>query len=266
MSQLRTALKVLLIMTALIVGNLSTALAEGSEKDPGASSGGSGSWYQQKAERRETTRWTLAEWLAQKDRNRMMDLWLSMHSSSPFEFMLGGGYLSTTTTVDSPASSAQYTSYDGEFSAYAELVGLTAEYHNNTPENTNDFSGMLDLRLFGDSLQNSSITLHAGQRTRTFVAAGTSTGQRNTFQQVSLQMYLAKHFGLDGFYRSYNSAKNDVSGDTIGGTESQAGLFIDFKAVRVFGAWNRDIQTNVNTNVNSTTTRESLISGLKFYF
>ena len=64
---------------------------------------------------REQKRWTLAEWLEQKDRSKMMDLWLAFNSPSPYELMLGVGYLSYTTHIDSPLSDESHNSLNGEF-------------------------------------------------------------------------------------------------------------------------------------------------------
>lgn len=216
---------------------------------------------------RAASRWTLAEWLETRDRNRMMDLWLSMHSPSPFETMIGGSYLSTKTGVDPAGTSDSFTHYDGEVRAYMQFVGLTAEYANHTQENFNDLSGMLNLRLFGDSLQNSSLTLHFGQRARTLVIGGNNNIQRNLFSQVSLQLYVSKFFGIDGFYRHYEPSVNDVLKEEIRGSLAEAGLFIDFKSVRVFGAWTQDRQINTTTaGAETTTTREGVKTGLRIYY
>lgn len=237
------------------------------------SGAGGGNWNgfagaNQRAAQREASRWTLQDWLAQRDRNRMMDLWLSLNSPSPFEFMLGGSYLTSTTKVDNPSSEKNYISYGGELRAYAQFVGLTVEYSNQTQENFNDLAGMLNIRLFGNSLQNSSLTIHAGQRTRTMVVNGSTVGQRNVFGQVSLQIYLAKYFGIDSLYRQYTPASSTQQDETVGGNLTEAGLFIDFMAVRIFGSWYQDIQQNKNdvSGAESTVKRTGIKSGLKFFY
>lgn len=219
-----------------------------------------------RAERRESSRWTLQEWLEQRDRNRMMDLWLSMNSPSPFEFMLGAGHLATKTTVNTPPSETSFASYTGEVRAYAQFVGLTLEHHNNTPEALSDTTGIFNLRLLGDSLQNSSLTLHVGQRTRSFRSGTTEATVRNLLTQASLQLYLARYFGLDSYYRRYEAAESAALGESIGGNLTEVGLFIDFKAVRVYGSWYRDVQTNTSPTSETTTEREGVKTGLKIYY
>ncbi len=229
---------------------------------------GSGIDFTQRAANREKGRWSLTEWLEMKNRNRMMDMWLSMNSPSPFEFSLGGSYNSYKTEVRDPATTTtedSFTSYAAEASAYAQFVGITAEYENNTQESYNDLAGMLNIRLLGNSIQNTSFTIHYGQRTREYSgAAGRLTQQ---FAQASLQVYLTKYFGLDGKYRYFLPTSTDELGD-VEGNITEAGLFIDFKAVRVFGAWYKESQkTKVPAATDDTVTdRTGIRSGIKIFF
>lgn len=227
---------------------------------------GQGSFnFRQRAEKRESTRWTLQEWLEQRDRSRMMDLWLSMNSPSPFEVMLGGSYLATTTGVDNPKSEQNFSSYTGELAAYAQFVGLGAEHENNVQEGYGDVSGMLNLRLLGNSLQNSHLTLHFGQRTRTF-GGTTPNPQRNVFSQATLQLYIARYFGLKGHYRYYEPSTNDLLSEQIGGTQSEAGLFIDFNAIRVYGSWYNDVEKHSGGATDFSVQRQGIKSGFVIFY
>ena len=233
------------------------------------SSGSSGSSLGQRATNRESKRWTLQEWLDTRDRNRMMDLWLSMNSASPYEAMAGASYKSYLRDVDVPKTQDSFTSVDGLVTAHAHFVGLTVEYENNVQEKLNDLSGMLNLRLFGDSIQSTYLALHFGQRTRTFTSFTPSRDYKNQFGQVSLQLYLMKSFGIDGFHRIYIPSTNDISKEDISGSLSEAGLFIDFKALRIFGAAYRDLQIIKSTTspyAETDTIRAGSRAGVKIYF
>lgn len=237
--------------------------AQSSEKGASNSSA-AGEWYiVKKAEVREQSRWSLESWLAQRDRNRLMDLWLAMHSPSPYEFKLGGSYNSYSTTVSDVSSSN--TSYSGNLSAYAEFIGLSAEYENNTAEQYNDLAGMLNVRLLGNSLQNTSFTIHYGQRTHSVASNNTQRVQQ--FGQVSLQVYLTRHFGLTGEYRYY-LPMNQVTIGSVNENASEAGIFIDFKALRIFGNWfHQQEQVTPSGATSSTNTdRVGIRSGLEIYF
>ena len=224
---------------------------------------GSGIDFSQRAANREKGRWSLTEWLAMKDRNRMMDMWLSVNSPSPFEFMLGGSYLSYKKETLGVEGNSSHTSYRGEASAYAQLVGLTAEYENNTDEGLTDIAGMFNLRVLGNSIQNTSLTLHYGQRTRD-ESSGKLTQQ---FGQASLQIYITKFFGMDGKYRYFLPTSTDELGE-VKEDVTEAGLFIDFKAVRVFGTWYKESQKlKIPAATEDTVTdRAGIRSGIKIFF
>lgn len=264
MSQIKTLSWLLIFAFALnLLWGLQAMAADG-----GGSPSSSGGFSTRSARQKEASRWTLQEWLDQKDRSHLEDLWLSLHTSSPFEFMIGGSYLSYATSVDTPKSVNQYTSSSGEVRAYAQFVGLTAEYQNNTQEIMNDLSGMLNIRLLGDSMQNSSITISGGQRTRTVLVNSATVLERNLFSQIALQIYLTKYFGIDGFYRNYSPLYNTAIAQTISGDAAEAGVFLDFAALRLFGAWFQDRQKNVDdiTKVENNLNRVGIKSGLKFFF
>lgn len=209
----------------------------------------------------ERGRWTLKDWLEQRDRSRMMDLWLSMNSPSPYEFMLGASYLATTTNTN--AVEQNTSSFAGEVRAYAQFVGLTLEHENHTEAGVSDLSGLFNLRLFGDSLQNSALTLHAGQRVRTEA----NETLRQFFGQISLQMYFTRFFGLDGFYRQYQGARSDRQNAETQATQSEIGLFIDFPGVRAFGALvNESENFTPDTGAAFERQRTGVKSGLKFFY
>lgn len=229
----------------------------------GGGGGGGGGDFTQRAERRQSQRWTLQEWLAQKDRNRMMDMWLSMNSPSPYELMLGISYNSYDQESTGAAAPSMYTSYQGSFSAYAQFVGLTAEYENNTQEGFNDLSGLFNLRLAGSSIQGSYLALHYGMRTHT--QANPQLVLRQQFAQASLQLYVIKQFGFDGLYRSYMPTTDTTLGD-VKETLTEAGAFIDFQNFRIFGTWYKEAQSTQLNGTTTDNTRSGVRSGLKIFF
>lgn len=225
---------------------------------------GSGIDFTKRAANRETSRWSLSEWMEMKNRNRMMDMWLSMNTPSPYEFSITGAYTSYKTTVQGVTPSNSYTSFAGEASAYAQFIGVSTEYENNTQEGYNSLGGMLNIRLLGNSIQNTSFTIHYGQRTRDDNATGKLTQQ---FAQASLQIYLTKYFGIDGKYRQFIPTSTEALGD-INESATEAGLFIDFKALRIFGNWYTENQkTKIPAATDNTVTdRTGIKSGIKIFF
>ena len=225
--------------------------------------------FSARASNREKSRWSLTDWLAMKERNRMMDMWLNVNAPSPYEFMLGGSYISGKSEITQGTGlgpSENSISYSGEAAAYAQLVGLSGEYENNPDEDFASSAGLFNLRVLGDSIQNTSLTLSYGLRTKE-ISGTTSTRLSQQFAQAGLQLYLTKFFGFDGKYRHYLKSDNDQLGD-VNGSLTEAGVFIDFKALRIFGTWYKeDIKTKIPAATEDTITERSGIkTGIKLFF
>jgi hypothetical protein len=219
--------------------------------------------------RTEIKRWTLQEWLAQKERNRMMDMWLAMNTPSPYEAAVDLAYLSYSQDINGAIPKKEYISYMGKLSAYAKFIGLTGEYENNSQESYSTTAGMINLRLFGNSLQNTSLTFHYGQRTKYAAATATTTEStlRNSFAGATLQLYATKFFGISGHYRDYQETVHETLGK-VKGTRTEGGIFIDFDRFRVYGEYFTDVETRIapNTTAESVTTRTGVQSGFKIFF
>ncbi|MBC7754765.1 MAG: hypothetical protein H7Z71_11045, partial [Moraxellaceae bacterium] len=153
---------------------------------------------QKKAEQRSLKRFTLKEWMDSKDHRALMDMWLSINTPSPYEFMLSGSFIQYSLESKQAGATMRTNkkSMDGSFSAYATLVGITAEYQNNVEENFNDVTGMFNVRVFGNTLQGTHITFHYGLRTRSDNNQHYRLNQ--SFPAVTLQLYMTKYFGAQG--------------------------------------------------------------------
>jgi hypothetical protein len=190
----------------------------------------------QRLENKKQTRWTLLDYLAQKQSIRLMDLWLSLNRpANIFEFYLGGGpvtydYRSTeaglTTTTSQRGSSYQA-------AIYVSIFGLEAEYEK-TNHDLEAVSGALALRLLGTSNQGTNLTLKYGVRQLTDTSEDPERQWRNQFAEGSLTLYLFHFFGLQGNYRHYfrDSTKSSVE---LSGHRAGGGAFIDIFALRIYG-------------------------------
>lgn len=253
MSQIKTAL---FVVISLIFSLESFAQSGGS-----SSSGGS---WSKRASAREGKRWTLQEWLDTKNRNAMMDQWLVMNSPSPYEFFIKAESYSYESKTDSNTAKT-YNTISGSFAAYAQAIGISGEHENNHSENLNDTSGLLNVRLMGNSLQTTALTLSIGQRTRELEYNNQTETVRNLFGQAQLQVYITRFFGIKGLYRKYQETSHSVLGD-VGGNLTEGGLFIDFSGLRVFGDWYNEEQTITPTAGDSTTKRTGVKTGLQIFF
>lgn len=214
--------------------------------------------FREKAKSKEGSRWTLSEWLEQKERNKMMDLWLAMYAPSPYEFYISGNYW-TYESEDSAVvnSYGKHSTIAGRLGAYATIVGVELEYNNNNEEKYNDQSGALGIRIAGNAVQGTHLILQAGLRTRYDSSSGSTERLNQTFAGADLDLYITRYFGLHGNYRHFFPATQGATTD-IKASRSEAGLFIDFAAVRLFG--------NLTTENTATRERRGVSSGLTFYF
>src|ERR1043165_618932 len=94
-----------------------------------------------KQEQKEKSRWSLQEWLDTRDRMRLMDLWLAIHSPSPYGFFVGGA----GTLGDLPGA-LSYTTSHLAAAAYASIFGLQFE-RDGGPDTRYDTT--FALRFFG---------------------------------------------------------------------------------------------------------------------
>jgi hypothetical protein len=238
----------------------------------GSSGSGSGRFsfnFRDKAQKKEVSRWSLQEWLAQKDRNRLMDQWLMMNSPSPYEFFLKGSMNSYKTSYE-PASMTEtsHQSYSGSLGAYATVMGLEGSYENNTEEKYNDVTGSVNIRVLGNAVQGTHLIFRYGLRTRTGSSASASGADirvANQFAGADLNLYLTRFFGLQGVYHHFLPADEPSLG-TVTGSRSEAGAFIDFSALRVFGNIFTDTQKNETSGTTTTIQRTGTQLGLQFFF
>jgi hypothetical protein len=222
-----------------------------------------------KSEAAAAHRFSLAEWLDTQSRNNAMDMWLGYNTKGEiyeFKLSLAMGQSDVTTKVGAGPviETGSFKSQEGEFSAYAKNVGLTAGYHDNKEENFTDTTGLFNFRLFGKSLQTSHLTLHYGLRTR--MGTGNLDYRLNQqFPAATMQLYLVDNFGIYGHYRKYLKASDSIFGETEG-DEAQYGVFIEYGILRIFG---NIYQENQNSNLNGVTTdinHKGSKIGVQFHF
>lgn len=257
----------LLILMGLTVGTLGFTSVSQAQKGHG---GGQTFDFRKKAESKAGQRWTLQEWLEQKNRNYMMDLWLGMYAPSPYEFFVSGAYdsydLSTSIAPSATADTkASHKTYSGSVGAFATIIGLIGEHENNTEEGYNDTTGSFNLRILGNAVQGTHLMLQYGLRTHQIDNSINQTRLNQQFAGADLDLYLMRHFGLHGNYRSFMPYTEAVLGETKG-TRTEAGAFLDFGPVRVYGNWYSEKQDSTLTNVLTHTDRTGIQSGLKFFF
>jgi hypothetical protein len=220
-----------------------------------------------KQEEKKASRWSLADWLAQKQQNRMMDLWLAKNShSSHYEFFLEGRSHNFGLSDGMPNSQAiNENIYGGALAAYAGVAGLKASFDEDAQKRS-AWSASFNLRLFGRAIQDTHLNIEYGLRGTRIGEIDASQNFQNQAAGVSMNIYLAKSFGLEGIYQRILPAKY-ASERELEGEDSRAGIFIDFSVLRIFGHWRQELlRFKGGGEADATEQRQGYGGGLRLYF
>lgn len=189
-----------------------------------------------KQEEKVQKRWTIADILETNKKIKLMDMWLALHSPSPFEFYLSGDYRSAT------EGGTAYTGWSGSFGAFASIAGLGVQYEKIRAAR---WAALFHLRIFGYHDQGPNLTLEAGLRETNDLGPV----QRNAIAGGKMTVYFNRFFGLEGGYRHYF--------EPVAGQRLEGGAFIDFRFVRVYGSAFTET---------SPVSRTGISAGTKIYF
>lgn len=207
-----------------------------------------------KQEEKKKNRWSLSEWIDTRDRMRMMDLWLALHSPSPYEFFVSGAYL------NGDSGSERYKGAQFSAAAYASIFGLEGQVERFLEKT--QLHGTFNLRVFGFHVQATNITLQAGVRSQ---SSPEGSAIRNGFAGVNTTVYLAKYFGLQGLYRHYFDSAGSVT-QALKGQRYEGSAFIDFRFLRVFGTYFSEPSTLNSDGLVIRQTQKGFLLGTRFFF
>ena len=179
-----------------------------------------------KQEEKAKSRWSLSEWIDTRDRMRMMDLWLALHSPSPYEFYLSGAWQLAENT-----SGSRYNGFDFQAAGYASIFGL--EIGRSSGLGTR-YMGLMHFRIFGYHYQSTHIRLEGGLQQDEMSA---EVKYRNAIAGVGVAIYLGKYFGIDGLFRHAFDSTPNGSGQVFAGNRYEGGAFLDFSFLRFYGKY-----------------------------
>ncbi|HMN68793.1 MAG TPA: hypothetical protein PKC28_09680 [Bdellovibrionales bacterium] len=213
-----------------------------------------------KASARASSRWTLADWLTQKNKMSLADQWLAMNRSvNLFDVNLSGGHnkykvkttdpLGNQVTVDNESMS-----YGADM--YISFVNLFGEYEK-TKDDQESYGGGLGLRLLGSSTQTTSLVVRYGWRRLRDL--GSQEDWENQFAEGELELYLIRAFGLTGKYRHY-FPRNSNKGTRLAGHRVSAGAFFEFAVFRLFGNYYEE-PTELGAPADRTTQKRAGVEG-----
>jgi hypothetical protein len=173
-------------------------------------------------------RWTLADWLAEKEQFRIEDQWLALHRTSGwFALELGGGSESYSYTDKGTTTSQTATDIDAGL--WLSIFGLNYLYENSN-EDWSRQSASVNLRLFGTHARSTYFNVGFGERWWSF--SNPTSSVANSFIEAKLNLYIFRIFGIEGQYDDYLTATaSDQS--TYSGNKVQYGAFFEIGFLRI---------------------------------
>lgn len=237
----------ILILTLLASGN-SHAFAEGT--------------YQiivRKQQEKESSRWSLLDWLNTKKKIAFMDQWLALNSSvDQFEFSIDGQKNSTT------LADVKNNGVSAGLSLYYRIFGLEGSW--SEIENTlHEKSGKFGLRLFGKSDQGANIKLFYGLASQKDFSQNTNTIQP-TFFGGSVTIYLLPFLGGFTEYAVYSKEVFSTSNTQMNGDRISTGAFLQLSFMRIYGSLEKRRMHYNASGVESDRHIKSTNLGMKLFF
>ncbi len=205
------------------------------------------------------SRWTLADWLAQKNKMALADQWLALHrSANLFDVMVSGG------VGDFKIKSTNKTGKDQSYrlDAYLSIFNLYGEYEKRD-DDIESYGGAVGLRLFGTSSQTTNLTLRYGLRHLSNFA--THENWDNPFAEGQLQIYLIQYLGIQGKYRHYFPDESNL-GNKLQGHRVTAGAFLEALIFRLYADYYQEPMELTSAGAVSKESRTGMEYGLKLFF
>jgi hypothetical protein len=181
-----------------------------------------------------SVQWTLADWLTQKNKQRLADQWLALHSSTDlFDLNLSGSSQSYKLKSDVGGVSATHNQNSQVYrlDGYISIFNINGEFEK-TNEGRESYGGAAGLRLLGSNSQTTNFVARYGWRRLNDFPAGERWD--NQYAEAELHIYVVKMLGLNGAYRYYFPSNSNL-GNRLAGHRTNAGAFIELGIFRVYG-------------------------------
>jgi hypothetical protein len=216
-----------------------------------------------KQDQKDAKRWSLGEWLEQKQKYKLMDSWLMFNAPSPYEFFIGvdTSSLQKTTTIANVDSIDNYRNYRASIAAFVTLIGLYGEYETSN-EKLSQWKALFMFRLIGSSDQSTHLTLHYGLMNQNY----NEDPNQHQVGGARFNFYLIRAFALTGQY-DYILKSTSELGVEASGARIEAGAHIEYGALRIYGAWYQEKMDVISPlQVQSLQKREGILFGTRVYF
>ena len=208
-----------------------------------------------KQEEKAKNRWYFLDWLEAKEKIRIMDMWLALHTPSPYEFFLKGSW--------NPGTDSGAGRYSGNrigFGAYATIFGLEVERQQKLEDR---ITALVHLRLFGYHYQGSHLRLEGGFQQ---ITRKNQCEFRNALAGIGMNAYITKKVGVSGLYRRTFGTTPNALTQSISNTRYEAGAFLDFQFIRAYGNYVWEDWSIDPTTLKPDSRRSGPEAGLQIFF
>lgn len=252
-------------------------------------------------EERESTRFTLTEWLRIRERMKMMDVWLAMFSDPQkdvFAPELGGFFLMQQAKVKimTPGKTEEgsYTAKEAggqiyltnlfTYSTKLRTLNIDLGLEGNIRQ-TSAFSPsegsvppgsrketlkyfLGNLRIFGKNVQDSSLVIKYGQYFlgSSLTSLTADAVDQNTSGQAAgaeLQLYLFRWLGLEGQAIKFGDSTSAFASGERQGLKFLYGPYIEIAVLRLVGGWYKETWSFSKNNIETKTADEGLYAGMR---
>jgi hypothetical protein len=215
-----------------------------------------------KSQDKESTRWTLSDWITQKKSFNAMDQWLAVNRTlDKFEFNIEGGKRTYDVTVGGNVLKEDITHYGATF--YWSIFGLTYQFEDSSEDFTRE-SIQFNLRLLGASSQTTSLTAFYGIRTWKY--ENPASELKNNYAGAKLTLYLTSFFGIEGEYKKFFKESDAATNTTYESENAEYGVFVDLVFVRLYGqAFKEKSQSTPAGGPTTEVVRDGAVAGVRFY-
>ena len=214
-----------------------------------------------KQEEKNSSRWSLADWLGTKKRISLMDQWLALNSTSSwFEFVFdfGQGKLDENISRLETGNQIEFERYGA--SLYMKFIGLEFNKYNYSQLiGKNDYR--VNLLLLGSSVQSTHLRFFYGRRN--FKQLDFSSYAQN-FYGSSLSLYLASFFGTELTYMNFKNAKSIDGSYSVEGERVEYGAFVELSLFRIYV--NKFIEKSIyRGSINQLRKDDGIVLGAKIF-
>jgi len=180
-----------------------------------------------KHEEKVQSRWTLADWLATKQRISLMDQWLALNTESNlFEFVLSYDKFNLKQEQSNLKSNYSDNRYGGK--AFFTFLGIEGQ-SDDTESLFDTTSYNLNLRLLGGSQQSTHLNLHYGIRNVSDHAVNKFSPY---FFGIDFELYLLGFLGTN--FKYSNTSSDSINSISYHNRTRDIGVFVDLWFIRFY--------------------------------